>query len=81
MSLKPSKSSKLSFGFASLVPGLNETGNRQELPRIGPIKLPPFPIYVHNKRVLTANFIIVAAAIATDDDDSNKQSSGQQSRR
>lgn len=33
---------------------LNETSNRQELPRIGPIKLPPFRVYT---RILTANFI------------------------
>lgn len=38
---------------------LNETSNRQELPRIGPIKLPPFRVCMYTRVVLTANFITV----------------------
>ena len=38
---------------------LNETSNRQELPRIGPIKLPPFHVCMYTCFVLTANFITV----------------------
>lgn len=41
-------------GTEALKRRLNETSNRQELPRIGPIKLPPFRVYT---RILTANFI------------------------